>query len=53
MLRNGVPILKSLEVSRDAAGNRVLSEAIGQSLGEYFRRPVAGRSRWRPPVISP
>ena len=28
MLRNGVPILKSLEVSRDAAGNRVLAEAI-------------------------
>ena len=28
MLRNGVPILKSLDVSRDAAGNRVLAEAI-------------------------
>jgi general secretion pathway protein F/type IV pilus assembly protein PilC len=28
MLRNGVPILKSLELSRDAAGNRVLAEAI-------------------------
>jgi len=28
MLHNGVPILKSLEVSRDAAGNRVLAEAI-------------------------
>jgi general secretion pathway protein F/type IV pilus assembly protein PilC len=31
MLRNGVPILKSLEVSRDAAGNRVLAEAIQQA----------------------
>jgi general secretion pathway protein F/type IV pilus assembly protein PilC len=31
MLRNGVPILKSLEVSRDAAGNRVLAEAIEQA----------------------
>lgn len=31
MLRNGVPILKSLEVSRDAAGNRILAEAIEQA----------------------
>jgi general secretion pathway protein F/type IV pilus assembly protein PilC len=46
MLRNGVPILKSLEVSRDAAGNRVLAEAIeeasenisgGQSLAAPLR----------------
>lgn len=28
LLRNGVPILKSLEISRSAAGNRVLSDAI-------------------------
>ncbi|MGE0758937.1 MAG: type II secretion system F family protein [Pirellulaceae bacterium] len=46
MLRNGVPILKSLDVSRDAAGNRVLAEAIrdasenisgGQSLATPLR----------------
>jgi general secretion pathway protein F/type IV pilus assembly protein PilC len=46
MLRNGVPILKSLEVSRDAAGNRVLAQAIekasenisgGQSLATPLR----------------
>jgi general secretion pathway protein F/type IV pilus assembly protein PilC len=46
MLRNGVPILKSLEVSRDATGNRVLAEAIsnasenisgGQSLAAPLR----------------
>jgi type II secretory pathway component PulF len=46
MLRNGVPILKSLEISRGAAGNRVLSEAIarasenitaGQSLAEPLK----------------
>ncbi len=46
MLRNGVPILKSLEVSRDAAGNRVLAGAIerasenisgGQSLAAPLR----------------
>ena len=28
LLRNGVPIMKSLEISGDAAGNKVLSEAI-------------------------
>ena len=28
LLRNGVPILRSMEISRDAAGNAVLSEAI-------------------------
>ena len=46
MLHNGVPILKSLEVSRDAAGNRVLAAAIekasdnisgGQSLAAPLR----------------
>jgi len=43
MLRNGVPIIRSLEISSDATGNRVLSAAIqeatenisaGQSLAE-------------------
>ncbi len=28
LLRNGVPILRSLDISRDAAGNAVLSQAI-------------------------
>lgn len=46
MLRNGVPILKSLEVSRDAAGNRILSEAIGKaseniSSGQTLAAPLA------------
>lgn len=31
LLKNGVPILKGLEISREAAGNRVLSEAIGEA----------------------
>ena len=31
LLRNGVPILKSLDISRDATGNRVLSQAIGEA----------------------
>jgi general secretion pathway protein F/type IV pilus assembly protein PilC len=47
LLKNGVPILKSLEISRDATGNRVLSEAIaaaaenvtsGESLAEPLRK---------------
>ncbi len=31
LLKNGVPILKSLDISRDATGNRILSEAIAQA----------------------
>ncbi len=47
LLKNGVPILKSLDISREAAGNKVLSEAIagatenitaGQSLSEPLAR---------------
>jgi general secretion pathway protein F/type IV pilus assembly protein PilC len=46
MLRNGVPILKSLDVSRDAAGNRVLSHAISEaseniSSGQSLAKPLA------------
>lgn len=31
LLKNGVPILKSLDISREAAGNVVLSKAIGEA----------------------
>lgn len=46
LLTNGVPILKSLEISREAAGNRILSEAIAKaseniSSGEALARPLA------------
>jgi type II secretory pathway component PulF len=45
MLRNGVPILKSLDVSRDAAGNRILAEAIDKAAenisgGEALATPL-------------
>lgn len=45
LLKNGVPILKSLEISRQAAGNRVLSDAIAQateniSSGETLAQPL-------------
>ena len=43
LLHNGVPILKALEISRDAAGNRVLSRGDRQGFGEHLRRAVAGR----------
>jgi type II secretory pathway component PulF len=46
LLHNGVPILKSLEISRAAAGNRILSEAIGEaseniSSGQSLAKPLA------------
>lgn len=31
LLNNGVPILKALDISREAAGNKVLSAAIGEA----------------------
>jgi type II secretory pathway component PulF len=46
LLRNGVPLLKSLEISSDSAGNRVLSAAIRASAenvssGETLAKPLA------------
>ena len=46
MLRNGVPILRSLEVSSEAAGNRVLGAAIQAateniSAGQSLAKPLA------------
>jgi general secretion pathway protein F/type IV pilus assembly protein PilC len=56
MLRNGVPILKSLEVSRDAAGNRILSEAIGKaseniSSGQALAAPLAASGHFPITVV--
>jgi len=46
LLTNGVPLLKSLEISSDSAGNRVLSQAIRTSAdtvssGETLAKPLA------------
>ncbi len=46
LLRNGVPILRALEISSGSTGNRVLAEAILQSAenissGETLARPLA------------
>ena len=56
MLRNGVPILKSLEVSRGAAGNRVLSDAIGEASdnitsGSSLSGPLAASGHFPPNVV--
>lgn len=56
MLRNGVPILKSLDVSRDAAGNKVLSDAIEDateniSSGQTLAAPLASSGHFPITVV--
>jgi len=46
LLRNGVPLLKALDISSESAGNRVLAQAIRDSkenvsAGETLSRPLA------------
>lgn len=46
LLKNGVPILRSLQISREAAGNRILSEAVAKaseniSSGQSLAKPLA------------
>lgn len=46
LLHNGVPLLASLKISKDAAGNKILSEAIGEaseqvSSGKSLARPLS------------
>ncbi len=46
LLRNGVPLLKALEISSESAGNRLLAQAITSSAqnissGETLSRPLA------------
>jgi general secretion pathway protein F/type IV pilus assembly protein PilC len=46
LLHNGVPLIKSLEISSDSTGNRVLAQAIRQSAdnvssGETLAKPLA------------
>jgi general secretion pathway protein F/type IV pilus assembly protein PilC len=45
LIHNGVPILKSLDISREACGNKILSEAVGRaseniSAGEALATPL-------------
>jgi len=56
LLRNGVPILRSLDISASATGNRVLAIAINAatenvSAGESLARPLAACGRFPPAVV--
>lgn len=56
LLKNGVPILKSLDISSDAAGNRVLRDAIRDaseniSSGESLAAPLTASGKFPPAVV--
>jgi general secretion pathway protein F len=56
LLHNGVPILRSLEISRNATGNRVLAAAIGEatediSAGQPLAGPLAASGQFPPLVV--
>ncbi|MBI3463038.1 MAG: type II secretion system F family protein [Planctomycetes bacterium] len=56
LLKNGVPILRSLQISNDATGNRVLSAAIRDaseniSSGEALASPLAACGHFPPAVV--
>ncbi len=56
LLSNGVPILRSLEISRDAAGNKILSASIRQAsenitAGEKLATPLAASGHFPNQVV--
>ncbi len=56
LLRNGVPILQSLQIAKDATGNRVLSEAIAQAAehvtaGKSLAKPLAASGQFPPEIV--
>ena len=56
LLSNGVPILKSLEISRNAAGNRILSASIQKAsenvtAGEKLATPLAASGHFPSQVV--
>jgi general secretion pathway protein F/type IV pilus assembly protein PilC len=56
LLHNGVPILKALDISREATGNRVLTDAIGKaatniSSGQSLAGPLAASGRFPKMVV--
>lgn len=56
LLHNGVPILKALEISREAAGNKILSQAIADaseniSSGQSLARPLAASGHFPKLVV--
>lgn len=56
LLHNGVPILQSLRIAKDATGNVVLSQAIGEaadsiSTGKSLARPLASSRQFPEEVV--
>ena len=56
LLHNGVPIVRSLEISRDATGNRVLAAAISDateniSAGQSLAGPLGSSGKFPPIVV--
>lgn len=56
LLKNGVPILPSLRIAKDATGNKVLSDAIGTaaeniSAGKSLARPLAASGHFPREVV--
>lgn len=56
LLRNGVPILGSLEIAGEAAGNKILSEAIESAsenitAGESLAKPLASSGHFPQTVV--
>jgi general secretion pathway protein F/type IV pilus assembly protein PilC len=56
LLENGVPILRSLDISRQAAGNLILSDAIGKAsdnitAGERLAKPLGASGHFPQTVV--
>lgn len=56
LLKNGVPILRSLEISRAASGNSVLADAIAQAsenvtAGASLAKPLGASGHFPPMVV--
>ncbi|MBN2579944.1 MAG: type II secretion system F family protein [Pirellulales bacterium] len=56
LLRNGVPILRSLEIAREATGNRILGAAIGEAMenvtaGQALAGPLEASGQFPPAVV--
>jgi type II secretory pathway component PulF len=57
LLRNGVPLLKALEISSESAGNRLLSEAIKNSAenissGDTLSKPLSDCGLFPKPIMA-
>jgi general secretion pathway protein F/type IV pilus assembly protein PilC len=56
LLKNGVPILPSLRIAKDATGNKVLSQAIGDaaenvSAGKSLGAPLRASGQFPPEIV--